>query len=113
MVTENRIVTFKTLCSLEVAMWLQNQNGNYWKVLKQNFCFVWCKILQLEQAIVEAEKLKQEEGDNIRIYITKFEKLRPFFKTSLSDKVTIRMFLQGTRQVAQSCFIKTKGMKLL
>ena len=51
------------------------------------------KILQLKQAIVEAGKLKQEERDNIRIYITKFKKFRHFFRSSLSDEKTIEMFL--------------------
>ena len=66
-------------------------------MLKQNFCSVWYKFLQPEQVIVKSGRFKQEEGDNIRIYITKFEEFRWFFKNSLLDEVTVGMFLQGTR----------------
>ena len=71
-----KVVTFKTLCRPKVATWLQNQNGNQQEELEKNFRSEQCKLLQLEQAIIEAGKLKQEEGENICIYITKFEEFR-------------------------------------
>ena len=61
---------------------------------------------------MEAGKLKQEERDKIRIYITKFKEFRLFFKSSLLDKVIIRMFLQGTKQAVKSHSIRIRGMKL-
>ena len=75
-----KAVTFKMLCGPEVATWLQNQNENQWEELEKNFRSAWYKILQPKQAIIKVRKLKQEERENICIYIIKFEEFRKFIR---------------------------------
>ena len=69
--------------------------------------------MQPKLAMLAAGYLNQQEENNIRIYIFKFEKLQIFFKNNINDKITIKMFLNRVRKGIKTHALNLKNQELL
>ena len=59
--------------------------------------------------MLAAGQLNQQEEDNIRIYIYKFERLHRIFKNDNDEEITIAMFLNGVKKGIKNHAISLKN----
>ena len=55
----------------------------------------WCIVMSSTTAIVEVAKIVQDESEHIRVYASKFEEYKRFFRDTLTEEAIIAMFLNN------------------
>ena len=105
---ERKIQVFSGLLEREVLEWFLGSCFSSWLELETDFLQTWCVVMTATDAIVDVAKLYQKENKHIRVYASKFEEYRRFFKATLTEEAMIAMFLNN---VHKSLKVHAVGIK--
>ena len=85
---------FSGLLENEVLSWFLGTKFKTWQELEEEFLSTWCIVMSSTTAIVEVAKIVQEEHEHIRVYASKFEDYKRFFRGYLDRRSNYSFVLE-------------------
>lgn len=107
-----RIASFGALCGPEAGEWFYNKDFQTWFELEKAFKEAWCITYTPVQAFSKAMLLKQDEQEHMRVFASRFEEFRKFFRKDISRDLVIDVFMENTREAVRKHLLEVRKLDL-